>query len=206
MPPDSTDKPIIILGIDPGSRRTGYAVLAQRGNQYEALTLGVIKAEKFEAHTDRLQFIYDEIEALIECYKPDYCAIETPVYGKDPLAMLKLGRAQAACMLAMVRRELPVAEYYPKAVKKSITGNGSASKEQVSYMLQRLLGLSAEQVAKFSNDATDALAIAWCHAMRRNDLASSGSSTTSDLTKKKGRGRGHSAWGDFVASNPDRVK
>jgi crossover junction endodeoxyribonuclease RuvC len=205
MPPDSTEKPVIILGIDPGSRRTGYAVLAQHGNRFEALTLGVIKAEKLDDHADRLQFIYDETEALIERYQPDFCAIETPVYGKDPLAMLKLGRAQAACMLAMVRRNLSVAEYYPKAVKKSITGNGSASKEQVSYMLQRLLSLTAEEVARFSNDATDALAIAWCHAMRRKDLASTGNNN-GELKSKKGRGRGHSAWGDFVASNPDRVK
>lgn len=205
MAPDSTEKPVIILGIDPGSRRTGYAILSQRGNQFEALTLGVIKAEKLDDHADRLQFIYDETEALIERYQPDFCAIETPVYGKDPLAMLKLGRAQAACMLAMVQRNLPVAEYYPKAVKKSITGNGSASKEQVSYMLQRLLSLTAEEVARFSNDATDALAIAWCHAMRRNDLAAPGSNA-GELKSKKGRGRGHSAWGDFVASNPDRVK
>lgn len=205
MPPESIDKPIIILGIDPGSRRTGYAVLAQRGNRFEALTLGVIKAEKLPDHADRLQLIYDETEALINQYKPDFCAIETPVYGKDPLAMLKLGRAQAACMLAMVRQQLPVAEYYPKAVKKSITGNGSASKEQVAYMLQRLLGLSEKEVARFSDDATDALAIAWCHAMRRNDLASSGK-TNGDSPAPKSRGRGHSAWGDFVASNPDRVK
>ena len=205
MLPEPTEKPIIILGIDPGSRRTGYAVLAQRGNRFEALALGVIKAEKLDDHADRLQLIYDETDALIKRYKPDFCAIETPVYGKDPLAMLKLGRAQAACMLAMVRQSLPVAEYYPKAVKKSITGNGSASKEQVAYMLQRLLGLPAEEVAKFSNDATDALAIAWCHAMRRNDIASSGADSSASAPRK-GRGRGHSAWGDFVASNPDRIK
>lgn len=205
MASNSAETPITVLGIDPGSRRTGYAVLVQRGNRYEALTLGVIKAEKLEDHADRLQFIYDEIEALIQRYEPDFCAIETPVYGKDPLAMLKLGRAQAACMLAMVRRNLPVTEYYPKAIKKSITGNGSASKEQVAYMLQRLLGLSASEAEKFSNDATDALAIAWCHAMRRNDIAA-GNQKQSDIAIKKGRGRGHSAWGDFVASNPDRIK
>jgi len=123
------------------------------------------------------------------------CAIETPVYGKDPLAMLKLGRAQAACILAVVSSGIPVAEYYPKAVKKSITGNGNAAKKQVAYMLGKLLGIDASSLGE---DATDALAVAWCHAMRREDP-----SAGHPLQKQ---GRGHSAWGDFISKNPDRIK
>jgi crossover junction endodeoxyribonuclease RuvC len=185
----------IILGIDPGSRRTGYAVLSREGNSFEAVTLGVLRAEDFEDHANRLNFLYGEVSRLIEYYRPGFCAIETPVYGKDPLAMLKLGRAQAACILAIVRHDLEAVEYYPKAVKKSITGNGNAAKEQVAYMLGKLLGIDATSI---SNDATDALAVAWCHSMRKNDVQ--------NAHPLRRQGRGHSAWGDFIADNPDRVK
>jgi len=185
----------IILGIDPGSRRTGYAILSRTGSTYEAITLGVLKAEKFDDHADRLNFLHKEVMLLIDEHKPSLCAIETPVYGKDPLAMLKLGRAQAACILAIVGKGLPVAEYYPKAVKKSITGNGNAAKEQVAYMLGKLLNMDASNI---SNDATDALAVAWCHAMRKDD--------PSVQNPLKRQGRGHSAWGDFISDNPERIK
>lgn len=184
----------IFLGIDPGSRRTGYAVLSRKGTRYEALTMGVLRAEQFEDHARRLQFLFEEVQALVKQYKPHFCAIETPVYGKDPLAMLKLGRAQAACILALTNGGLEVAEYYPKAVKKSITGNGNAAKEQVAYMLARLLNLGEETLPA---DATDALAVAWCHAMRKDQPGNE--------HPLKRQGRGHSAWGDFVSGNPDRV-
>jgi len=195
LKPDEGIEKEIILGIDPGSRRAGYAVLCRTGSSYKALTLGVLKAEKFDDHAERLDFLFKEVMKLIDTFKPTMCAIETPVYGKDPLAMLKLGRAQAACILAIVTKGLPVAEYYPKAVKKSITGNGNAAKEQVAYMLGKLLNMDATSL---SNDATDALAVAWCHSMRRDDP-----SVQNPLKK---RGRGHSAWGDFINDNPDRVK
>ncbi|MCC5932653.1 MAG: crossover junction endodeoxyribonuclease RuvC [Candidatus Cyclonatronum sp.] len=184
----------IFLGIDPGSRRTGYAVLSRSGTRFEALALGVLRAEQFEEHARRLQFIFEEIQGLMQQYKPHFCAIETPVYGKDPLAMLKLGRAQAACILALSAGGLEVAEYYPKAVKKSITGNGNAAKEQVAYMLAKLLNLGEEA---YPADATDALAVAWCHAMRKD--------MPGDGHPLKRQGRGHSAWGDFLSGNPDRI-
>ena len=187
----------IILGLDPGSRRTGFALLKQEGNRFESIEIGVIKAEHLEDHAMRLKLIQDEVTILIHTYSPDMCAVETPVYGKDPLAMLKLGRAQAACILAIVNTGREVTEYYPKAVKKSITGNGNAAKEQVAYMLAKLVHVEVDDI---SNDATDALAVAWCHAMRGNEL----SGTHKDPLKRTGRGR--SAWGDFVAGNPDRVK
>lgn len=186
-----------ILGIDPGSRRTGFALLRQSGNRFESLELGVIRSEDLDDHADRLKRIYDEIGKLIEKHSPDACAVETPVYGKDPLAMLKLGRAQAACIMAVVNNGLEVTEYYPKAVKKSITGNGNAAKSQVAYMLAKLVNVDVEAI---SNDATDALAVAWCHAMRGDGLASA---TGTDPLKRTGRGR--TAWGDFVAGNPERI-
>lgn len=193
----SKDSSSIILGIDPGSRRTGFALLKKVGNRFESLEMGVIKSADLDDHADRLKHIYDEITGIIKIWKPDMCAIETPVYGKDPLAMLKLGRAQAACIMAIVNAGLEVTEYYPKAVKKSITGNGNAAKVQVAYMLSKLANVDVESI---SDDATDALAVAWCHAMRGSDP----SQTHKDPMKRTGRGR--TAWGDFIESNPERIK
>ncbi len=186
-----------ILGIDPGSRTTGYAVLAEENSSYSAVVCDVLRMEKIEDHTERLQFIFEEITKLVKTYKPDECAVETPVYGVDPLAMLKLGRAQAAAILAITNQGVKVAEYYPKMVKKSITGNGNAGKKQVAFMLQKLINISIEGL---SEDATDALAVAWCHSTH------SGVQTGRDGVKKMHQNNRKSSWAQFVEDNPERVK
>jgi crossover junction endodeoxyribonuclease RuvC len=112
------------------------------------------------------------------------------------MAMLKLGRAQAAAMLAITNNGLPAVEYFPKVVKKSITGNGNASKEQVAFMLNKMVKLPDE---KLSNDATDALAVAWCHLMK-------GKGITGSTKKKTHQNNAKGDWASFVADNPDRVK
>jgi crossover junction endodeoxyribonuclease RuvC len=109
--------------------------------------------------------------------------------------MLKLGRAQAAAILAIKNSGLEVSEYFPKVVKKSITGNGNASKEQVAFMLKKMIQLPDE---KLSNDATDALAVAWCHMMKGGQIPTS--------KKKTHQNNKKSDWASFVADNPDRVK
>lgn len=186
-----------ILGIDPGSRHTGYAVLVVDGSSYSAETYGVLRMDKMKSQTDRLQYIFEEISALIKKYRPDECAVETPIYGVDPLAMLKLGRAQAAAILAITNNALPVEEYYPKAVKKSITGNGNASKKQVAFMLSRLMKISDENI---SNDATDALAVAWCHHTKTNAISTQAGKKASHQNNRK------SSWSAFVEDNPGRIK
>jgi crossover junction endodeoxyribonuclease RuvC len=187
---------MIILGLDPGSRVTGYSVLELTGSAYSTLDCGVIRLAGLDDHSDRLKEIYANVTGLIERYKPQECAVETPVYGKDPLAMLKLGRAQAACMLAVINAGLPVTEYYPKAVKKAITGRGNAGKEQVAWMLHKLIDVRQESLP---NDATDALAVAWCHAMRhKNEI------TTGKARKHQNRKSG--SWTDFVKQNPERIR
>ncbi|RNC83060.1 MAG: crossover junction endodeoxyribonuclease RuvC [Balneola sp.] len=187
--------PEIILGIDPGSRFTGYAVLTEENGKLIALRCDVLKMAHIEEHSDRLQFIFDKISGIIKSIQPTQCAVETPIYGVDPQAMLKLGRAQAAAILAIKNAGLEVTEYFPKVVKKSITGNGNASKEQVAYMLQKMVTLPDE---KLSNDATDALAVAWCHLMNGKGIPLSGKSKTHQNNKK-------GDWAAFVAENPDRV-
>lgn len=185
----------IILGVDPGSRTTGYAVLNVSGNRYSVIACDVIRLAHTDDHMERLLMLFENMSSIISSYKPTTCAVETPVYGKDPLAMLKLGRAQSAIILAAVTRNIPVTEYYPKAVKKSITGNGNAAKEQVAYMLKRLLNFEDD---KISNDATDALAVAWCHVMKKGGIQ--------QPAKKQHQNNKVSSWEEFVRANEDRVR
>lgn len=189
----------IVLGIDPGSRNTGVAVLASIGNRYSMVYCAVIRVGGIDDHTVRLRTLYDEISDLIVRFKPDSCAVETPLYGKDPLALLKLGRAQAAAMLAAMNNNLAIDEYYPKMVKKSITGNGNASKEQVAFMLDKVLNLNGE---KFASDSTDALAVAWCHMMRDSQPHKAALSSS----KKTHQNAAKSGWEQFVAENPERTR
>lgn len=186
-----------ILGIDPGSRTTGYAVLVEENGKFRAGVCDVLQMAHMDDHTERLQFIFDEISALVQKYEPDECAVETPVYGVDPLAMLKLGRAQAAALLAISNQGVPVSEYYPKAVKKAITGNGNASKKQVAFMLEKLIRLPKE---KLKADATDALAVAWCH------FTGSQKPTSAKGSKKMHQNNSKSSWAAFVENNPERVR
>lgn len=186
-----------ILGIDPGSRTTGFAMLVENNGKFHAEVCDVLQMSQMESHTERLQFIFDEISKLVEYHKPTECAIETPVYGVDPLAMLKLGRAQAAAILAISNQKVSVSEYYPKAVKKAITGNGNASKKQVAFMLDKLITLPDE---KLKSDATDALAVAWCHFTNTNQIS------TAKGAKKMHQNNSKSSWAAFVENNPDRVR
>lgn len=188
--------PDVILGIDPGSRNTGYALLTEENGKLKALRCDVIRLADLEDHAERLQVIFDKVSAIIKSNAPTACAVETPVYGVDPMAMLKLGRAQAAAMLAITNSGLAVTEYFPKVVKKSITGNGNASKKQVEFMLRKMVSLPDE---KISNDATDALAVAWCHMMKGKQGIPKSSAKTHQNNKK-------GDWASFVANNPDRIK
>jgi crossover junction endodeoxyribonuclease RuvC len=185
----------IILGIDPGSRCTGYALLVRNQDSFTVPRCDVIYLANFDDHSDRLNYIFEKVSELVRSLHPDTCAIETPVYGVDPLAMLKLGRAQAAAMLAITSNQFSVTEYYPKKIKKSITGNGNASKKQVAFMLRKMVELPDEPLKE---DATDALAVAWCHLMTQTAVPQS--------TKKKHQNRKASSWSEFVKNNPDRIK
>ncbi len=191
--------PDLILGIDPGSRNTGYSILTEESGKLVALRCDVIKLAHLENHSDRLQHIFDKVSDIIKSFNPTSCAVETPVYGVDPLAMLKLGRAQAAAILAITNNNISVSEYYPKEVKKSITGNGNASKEQVAFMLRKMVTLPEE---KLSKDATDALAVAWCHLMKNDALQGQTPSSSEKLHQNNSKG----SWESFVANNPDRIR
>src|SRR3954471_11108154 len=136
----NTDK--IILGIDPGTNIMGYGLIHIKGNKMELVVMGVLRLEKVGDHALKLQRIFERVVSLIEQYKPDELAIEAPFFGKNVQSMLKLGRAQGVAIAGALSRNIPITEYSTKKIKQSITGNGNASKEQVSAMLKSLLNFT----------------------------------------------------------------
>ena len=157
----------IVLGIDPGTNVMGYGVIRVIGNKAELVVMGVIDMRKESDTYLRLGKIFERVTGIIDEYLPDEMAIEAPFFGKNVQSMLKLGRAQGVAIAAAIRHDVPIHEYAPLKIKMAITGNGSASKEQVAGMLQRLLNISNDDMPKFM-DATDALAAAYCHFLQRN--------------------------------------
>jgi len=180
----------IILGIDPGTNIMGYGLLKITKNKPELIVMGVLDMRKYDNHYAKLQKIFARTLSLIDEYHPTELAIEAPFFGKDVQAMLKLGRAQGVAISAALYRNLPIAEYAPLKIKMAITGNGSASKEQVAGMLRQYLKIPAENMLPHL-DATDGLAAAVCHFFQTNAPQSS----------KKFTG-----WKDFVSKNESRIK
>ncbi len=183
----------VILGIDPGTRLLGYAIIKQGVNHPELLIKGVLQLDKITDPYLKLDRIFKRILQLIEEYLPDELAIEAPFFGQNVQSMLKLGRAQGVAMAAALTRDIPIVEYAPKKIKQSITGNGNASKEQVAAMLPNLipgLKLNPDSTA----DETDALAVALTHYF---------GGAKRSLSGKAG---GKKGWGQFVKENPDRLK
>jgi crossover junction endodeoxyribonuclease RuvC len=147
-----------ILGIDPGSRFTGFGIIEVNGDHAATVHHGVIKTGGGE-FPERLGVIFAGIRELIDEFKPDEAAIETVFISRNPNSALKLGQARGAAMCAAISRGLPVAEYSPRSVKQAIVGRGGADKVQIQHMVQVLLQLQE----KPAEDAADALAVALCH-------------------------------------------
>lgn len=150
----------LILGIDPGSRKTGFGVINQVGAKCEYVTSGVIRLHKEPTLPDRLNLIFDSITEIIGQYSPVSLAIEQVFIGRGPDAAIKLGQARGVAILAGTQAKLEIYEYAARKVKQAVVGNGNANKDQVGYMVQSLLKLPGLP----QEDAADALAIALCHA------------------------------------------
>ena len=133
------NKERIILGIDPGTTITGYGILKINKKKPILMVMGIIKLQKLKDPYLKLQHIFERVLNLIDEFHPDELAIEAPFYGKNVQSMLKLGRAQGVAIAAALYRDMPIFEYAPRKIKMSITGRGSASKEQVAGMLQSIL-------------------------------------------------------------------
>lgn len=155
----------IILGIDPGTNVMGYGVIRVVGNKAQLVVMGIIDMRKESDPYLRLGEIFERVTGIIDEYLPDEMAIEAPFFGKNVQSMLKLGRAQGVAIAAAIHHDVPIHEYAPLKIKMAITGQGQASKEQVSGMLQRMLKISDNDMPKFM-DATDALGAAYCHFLQ----------------------------------------
>lgn len=149
----------LILGIDPGSRKTGFGIINVMGNGVEYVTSGVIRIPEGEL-SDRLKTIFNSLTHIINQYCPQEMAIEQVFMAKNAASALKLGQARGAAIVAAVAQNLPVSEYEARKVKQSVVGNGAADKLQVQHMVKTLLKLPAAP----QEDAADALAVALCHA------------------------------------------
>lgn len=155
----------IILGIDPGSRRTGFGVIRQTGSKAEYISSGVIRIPE-TALPERLKVIFDSISEIIAQHHPEEMAIENVFMAKSAGSALKLGQARGAAIVAAVNCNLPVFEYEARKVKQSVVGTGAATKIQVQHMVKTLLYLPGEP----QEDAADALAVALCHAHTQKSL------------------------------------
>ena len=178
-----------IMGIDPGTNLLGFGVIRVSGRNVAFVDMGVLDMRKEKDHFSKLRMLDGKMEELLDRYRPDELSVESPFYGKNPQVMLKLGRAQGAAVTAALRRGIHVEEYAPRKAKIAITGVGSASKEQVCTMIQKILGV---RLRPEHLDATDALALALCHYF----------SITSPVSAVRSDGD----WKHFIEANPDRVK
>ena len=158
------------------------------------LVCGVIRLNPRRTHAERIGEIYRELEAVIDDFKPERLALETAFLSRNVQSALKLGQVRGAVIALAMNQHLKLHEYAPREVKSAITGRGAASKEQVAFMVTRMLGLT---VPPKPYDVTDALGIALCDLLR-------GESRKAFLSDEKARGAG-SSWSQFVAASPGKV-
>lgn len=195
MPANPTSERII-MGIDPGTNLTGYGIISCTGNKMSLITYGIIDLRRIQNdHGRKLKKIFERTLSLVEEFLPDEVAIEAPFHGKNVQSMLKLGRAQGVAMAAALHRNIPITEYAPKKVKMAITGRGTASKDQVKAMVEKLLNFQMDE-KRGTLDASDGIAVAICHFLQKGV----GGQAKGSSTQKA------SGWGAFVKNNPDRLK
>jgi crossover junction endodeoxyribonuclease RuvC len=168
-----------VFGIDCGTECTGYGIVewddTARNPQLVSLGAGGIRLPKKESLAQRLSLVYGELGVLIEAHRPDVVAIEEVFYSVNAKSALKLGHIRGVALLAAARAGLPIAEYAPLKIKSTVTGYGLAEKQQVQFMVARLLNLS---VVPEPADAADALAIAICHIHHALTLAAQTAQST----------------------------
>ncbi|MBI9078890.1 MAG: crossover junction endodeoxyribonuclease RuvC [Pseudodesulfovibrio sp.] len=155
---------LVVLGLDPGSRVTGYGFVREISGQAQLLETGTIRTPVKKDMSTRLGVIFDELQVLITKHDPVEAAIENVFVSKNPSSALKLGQARGAAMAACATRGISVAEYEPTKVKKNLVGVGNAPKGQVAFMVAHCLGIKKPEWAE---DASDALAVAICHLNER---------------------------------------
>ena len=194
-----------IMGIDPGTNYMGYGVLEVEGRRLHSVVLGDIDLHRIGDPYDKLRRIFERVGALVDEYRPREVALESPFFGENVQSMLKLGRAQGVAMAAALSRSLPVFEYAPSRIKRSIAGSGSAGKEQVAGIVRNLLKI--EQAPR-RLDATDGMAVALCHYYMDHNVLNE--ALGHERMKGLGGGpkaisrRGSTSWEQFLKQHPDR--
>jgi len=176
---------MIIFGVDPGTILTGYGIVNSKGNKIAYLKSGIIKPNPKSILSSKLKHIYFALDGEVRKYKPDVFCIETAFYGKNVQSAMKIGYVRGVAMLVASLNEILCVEYSPREIKKAVVGKGSASKEQVQYMIKNLLNFEREKI-KF--DETDALAVSVCHSIKINSFSNSKDN-----------------WKSYVEKNPDRI-
>jgi crossover junction endodeoxyribonuclease RuvC len=178
----------IILGIDPGTNVMGFGVIEIINNKIRLIDLGVVNFKSKKNTYEKLGGIFKESRQLINQYKPNVLAIESPFFGKNIQSMLKLGRAQGVVIATAMASNVEVFEYSPRKIKQSITGKGNADKERVAAMLPFILNI---KIKPSKLDATDALATAVCHRLQSS--------------QPKTQGKKFSNWGQFLKEHPEKL-
>lgn len=176
---------MIILGIDPGLRTTGFGVIEKHGNKLRYIASGTIKTGLEGALPPRLKIILQGVREIVATYQPNCAAIEKVFVNVNPQSTLLLGQARGAAISALVGADLDVAEYSPTQIKQSVVGTGKAAKPQVQDMVARLLMLPGIP----GSDAADALGVAICHAHTHDTLALVGALAPQMATLRMKRGR-----------------
>lgn len=156
---------MLVLGLDPGSRHTGYGLVEAKGDRLHAVAHGRITCKTDQALEQRLRFLYEAIGSILTKFEPDAVALESLFHGINSRSLIVLAQARGALLARVAEAEAPIAEYSPAEVKSAVTGNGRADKTQVQRMVSMLLSVPREEL---NPDSADALAVAICYSHRRN--------------------------------------
>jgi crossover junction endodeoxyribonuclease RuvC len=176
---------VVVLGVDPGTLVTGFAIIEKSGPRMRLLECGTVRTTAGSPLADRLRKIHEELRSLIERHRPDEFAIESAFYGKNAQSALKLGHARGVSILAATMSDIPTFEYTPREIKKAVAGNGHATKRQIQYMVRSILTLPD---ARMSTDTSDAIGTAICHLHRRTEKRHAGAD-----------------WTTYVRNHPERI-
>lgn len=179
------------MGIDPGTNFMGYAIIRvfDKTRKPELVVSGVLDMDKLTDPYLKLQRIFKRTLQVIDSFQPDELAIEAQFFGKNVQSMLKLGRAQGVAIAAALQRDIPIFEYAPRKIKMSVTGSGTASKEQIATLLGKFMVIHTTSEML---DETDAIAIAYCHYLQ----------SCNPLQTDE---HGCKSWNEFVKKNPGKI-
>ncbi len=186
---------MIVIGIDPGSVRTGYGIVRGKEGAFELIDCGIVRLSSRQGIPERIKRIYDELDSLISLHMPERLALETAYVNRNPQSALKLGQVRGAVVALAMNRGIALTEYAPRKVKQVLTGRGGASKEQVSYMARHFLEIE-EPLGPY--DISDALGIALCDLLIEDRVLP-------DMKGKRGPASAGRSWSEFVRENPGSV-